>query len=218
MAKSVSDIQSGMRFKGAEDSILVTEGEGLRNLNDVYRGLAAALPWPEFTREDTSIQTASGNRYDWVSSVVFLDVMAFEIQDGEDGNKYKIVFPAADMNSLNKSRNKNKQSVPDFYWRFYTGTTHQVELAPGPKFSGKTIRVTGIIEPDELQDGNSETMFIQRAADDAMEWLLASMYQQRDGMLDRAQISMKNAQETLQRLFGRELVPDELIHRIVPQP
>ena len=216
MAKSVSELQDGMRFKGAEDSLLITSGEGLENLNNVYRKMAAVLPWPELLREDTAIVTTSAVRLTWPLEPVYLDLQLLEIQDGDDGDDYKPIFPAADMSSLSDSRRKKKQSVPDFYLRMSTAELQQIEFAPGPKYRGKTVRRLGIIEPVPLEGTSSYTVFQQRIADDALEWMLAGMYQERDGFVQQAALRYQRAQEIFQQLFGKELVPDELVRRIVP--
>lgn len=218
MAKSVSDIQDGMRFKGAEDTITVTEGEGLRNLNNIYRRVAAILPWPELMQEDTALTTTAATRYTWPASPVFLDLRMVEIQDGDDNNFYKPFWPASDMNTLAAARRKLVQSVPDFYFRMTIGRVQKIELVPGPKYSSKTIRRTGIVEPAELKGADGETVFTQYIADDALEHTLAGYYQERDGFMDRAAANFRNAQEIWQKLFGKEIVPDELVRRIVPPP
>lgn len=215
--KTVTELQSGMQFKGAEDSIDITSGEGLENLNNVYRAVAAELPWPELMREDTSIVTTSASRYTWPDQR-FLDVKMVEIQDGDDNNLYKAFWPPADMASLSIARRRKAKSVPDHYFRMSTAALDQIELVPAPKYSGKIVRITGIIEPGDLGGQDDPTVFLLRVADDAIEWLLAGMYYERDGFGDRAQVCFRNAQQIFQRLFGKELVPDELIRRIVPPP
>jgi hypothetical protein len=218
MAKSVSELQDGMRFKGADDSIVITEGEGLQNLNNIYRKQASVLPWQELLREDTSILTTSAVRNTWPLEPVFLDVKLVEIQDGDDGDDYKPIFPAPDYNSLSESRRKAKQGVPDYYLRLSTANEQQIEFAPGPKYSGKTVRRLGVIEPVELEGASSYTVFLPRIADDALEWMLAGMYLERDGFIPQAQVRYGRAQEIFEQLFGKELVPDELVRRIVPPP
>lgn len=215
MAMRISDLQTAMRFAGAERSLTITEGAGLAELERIYRYYAAALPWPELTRENTSITTeAKVARYAWITSPVFLDVRAVEIQDADDALDYKQVYPAPDMDFLNQARRKKAKAVPDYYFRMHDGTQHIIEFAPAPEFA-VAVRVTGIIEPDDLIDANDKTVFLQKAADDALAFLLAAHYQSRDGFFDRAQDNAGKAERILQRLFGKELVPAELLRQIV---
>ena len=218
MAKLVSDIQNGMRFKGAEDTITITSGEGLRNLNNMYRRVAVLLPWPELMQEDTSLTTTAATRYNWPNSPVFLDLRLVEIQDGDDNNFYKPFWPAPDMHTLADVRRKPVQSVPDYYFRMTVARVQKIELLPAPKYSGKIIRRTGIVEPEELAGADGLTVFTQNIADDALEHMLAGFYQERDGMSGQAAANFRNAQEIWQRLFGKELVPDELVQRITSPP
>lgn len=172
--KMLSEIQTGVRIKGRDKKLSLFTADHLTQVNSMYRGMASSLPWPELTVEDVSISTsASDGREKWPTDIAFLDVLALEIQDGDDLDEYRLVHPVPDMLKLNRSRRKAKQSVPDFYFRLFAGNAHYVELAPVPKYTGKTVRITGIREPKELTSANSKTVFLLLLADDALEHIIA---------------------------------------------
>lgn len=214
--KTVTELQTGTRFHMAEGSISLTESTHLEVLNQTYRALAAMLPWSEVRRSDTSTTTTAGiGDYNWPTTVTFLDVTSLEIQDGDDQDRYRQMFPPPDEWELSKSRRKRNQSVPDYYLRYATDVGNKVELIPPPKYGGKTVRITGIVEPRILEGGNSQTVFLQRTADDALEHMMASTFYYRDGFPQDGELEMNKALTIFQQLFGKERVPVELLRGLV---
>ena len=213
--KSVGELQVGTRFHMGEGSISLTETTNLEVVNQVYRALMSMLPFPETRRQDTSIVTTRGTAaYTWPNSVVWLDVTALEIQNGDDQDRYKLVFPPPDEWELSNARRRQNQAVPDYYLRYATSAGNKVELVPPPKYGGKTVRITGIIEPPLLEGTNSQTVFLSRLADDAMEHLIASTFYYRDGFSPRGELEMNKAMTIFQQLFGKERVPVEMLRGI----
>lgn len=214
--KTISELQTGTRFHMAEGAVTLTETTNLEVVNQVYRALAAMLPWSEIRRSDTSTVTTAGTaNYDWPDDLVFLDVTALEIQNGDDQNFYRQIFPPPDEWELANARRRRTQAVPDYYVRFATAVVNRFELAPAPKYGGKIVRITGIIEPPLLEGTNSQTLFLQRTADDALEHMIASTFYYRDGFPQAGEIEMNKALTIFQQLFGKERVPVELLKGLV---
>ncbi len=213
--KLLSELQTGVQQKGRETNLSLSTADNLTQVNSMYRGFASALPWPELTVEDTSISTsATDGRESWPTDLAFLDVLAVEIQDGDDSDDYRMIHPVPDMRKLNRSRRKAKQSVPDFYFRLRVAGVDKVELVPVPKYTGKTVRITGIKEPNDLVSENSRTVFLLKLADDALEHIIAAHFQEIDGMTEGAGINLNNATRILRQIFGKEVVPDDLSRQI----
>ena len=212
--KMLSELQTGVQQKGRETNLSLTTADNLTQVNSMYRGLASALPWPELTVENTSISTsATDGRENWPTDVAFLNVLALEIQDGDDGDKYKMIWPVPDVRKASRSRRKAKQSVPDFYFRLNVSGVDKVEFLPIPKYT-KTVRITGIKEPDDLASSNSKTVFLLKLADDALEHIIAGHFQEIDGMTQGSAINFNNASRILGQIFGKEVVPDDLSRQI----
>ena len=215
--KSLTEIQTGFQFSAAQGSTSLTTETELAVFNRIYRGLAAELPWPELRRRDTSLtSTAATAAYDMPSraSIVFLDLKLVEIQDGDDEDKYKVVPPAISELKLNIADQKPDLNVPDYYVLDNDDVDDQIRFAPSPKYTSKIIRLTGIVEPDPLIDGDDATVFRQRTADDALEHLVAADFYMQGGLFTLGQAQLAAAQQVLSRLFGKEAVPLELIRRI----
>ena len=216
--KTLTEIEAGVRHSGAEGTLSLTSDSGLEVANRVYRGLAAELPWGELRRKDTSIATTAGTAsyaLPPASKIIFLDRKVVEIQDGDDEDKYKIVaLPKTEL-ELNLSALKPDQNVPDYHVYGNDGEDDVIEFAPAPRYDSKTVRITGTIEPEPLVDGEDATVFLQRAADDALEHLIAADFMIRDLGFQRSQPQIGKAQQILGRLFGKEAVPLELLQRIV---
>lgn len=211
MAKLLSEIQTGVRHNARDNNLTLTSGIGLETVNRMYRRIAAALPWPELRRQDTSITTTAGTEtYTWPATPIFLDIKSVEIQDGDDNDTYKAIYKPQDEHSWVELLTLPRQSVPTAYQRSSTSTAHQVSFRPLPKYSTKTIRITGIIEPTSLITADERTIFIQRAADDALEHLIAAEWAMHDGIIELVQIQLGQLQEILKMLFGKEQVPAEL--------
>ena len=213
MAKLLSDIQTNARHNMRQTNTpTLTSGVGLETVNRIQRNLAAALPWPEFRRTDKSLTTtATIGTAPWQTNFKFLDVVSFEIQNGDDEDKYRLIFPPEDELEWNKADHKPNAAVPDFYLRkSAVDFSPEFELRPAPKYDGKTIRITGIIEPTTLVDGTDSTVFLLEAADDALEYLLAVHWLGHNGQAAYAAENARNAGGVLRRIFGKELVPDEL--------
>jgi len=215
MAKNVTTLQTNIRHVGRDSNITVASGVGLARLNTIYRGICSLLPWSELRRQDTSITTTATGTYTWPTTIVFLDVKAIEMQDGDDEDRYKLIFAPPDEWQWNEAERRPKQAVPDYYVRSYTAPDHKIEFRPLSKHTGKTVRITGIIEPRELKSAADKTVFIQKAADDALEYLIAADYLSVDGFAEYAADRMQRAMEIFQNLFGKDQVPSEQIATLI---
>jgi len=213
--KSLTDIQTGARVVSRNAELSITDTDGLSRFNTIYRSLAAMLPWPELRRQDTSITTTAGTgRYNWPTDPVFLDVRSIEIQDAEDESKYKPIYPSPDEWNWSDAGNRSKQSVPDYYVRDYASLLHKIEFRPVPRYA-KTVRITGIIEPKRIYSAANKTIFLQNAADDALEYMIAADWLAIDGFTDFAANRVQEALRIYQSLFGKDQVPVEQIESLV---
>ena len=219
MAKTLTEIQTATRIYAQDQSLVLTSGDGLVSINRLYRQLGAMLPWPELRRQDVTTTTTAGTAtYAWPTypaSPRFLDVKAIEIQDADDSNYYKLVYPPPDEWTWNLAAHKQNQNVPDHYMRVSTSSADLIEFRPAPKTSSKTIRITGTIEPDDLEYGADKTFFISQLADDAFEYMVAASWLGRDGFQNESQNMQSKAAGLLRILFEQSEVTHELLKRVV---
>ena len=216
--KTLTEIETGVKFNSADQGVSLTTDANLEVVNRNFRALAAELPWPELRRRNTDLSTTAGQAaYDMParSVIVFLDLALVEMQDGDDEDKYKIIPPADSERKISVADNMVDTSLPIYYVLDSDGLGDQIRFAPAPKSGSKAIRLTGIIEPEPLVDGDDATPFRQRAADDALEHIIAADLFQADGFLERANVQISKAQQILSRLFGRDVVPLERLQQIV---
>jgi hypothetical protein len=84
MTRTLTNIQTSVRFYGRDDSIDLTTDPGLTVSNTVYRGLAAAFDWPEMHRRAVTVgvTVADQESYLWSGEDFpnFLDVKSVEIK------------------------------------------------------------------------------------------------------------------------------------------
>lgn len=204
MSKSVTEIESGVQRHARDGNISLTTTEGLEVVNRVYRALQAAWPWPELRRQNTSLSTTAGqDTLTWPAEFIVMSIRALEIQDGDDGDKYKLIALSESELNWNILGQGTAVSVPQEYRRSSDNNgAFQLELRPTPLSGGKTIRITGILE-HSLSAADSTTIFHQVSADDAFELLLAVDFLQVDGEASElAALNQGKADQLLQRLFG----------------
>ena len=216
MAKTLTEIQTATRIHARDGDLTITSGDGLVSANIIYRRLASSFHWAELRRQDTSLSTtASTATYTWPTTNTFIDIKALEVQDDSDSDNYKMIFPPPDEWTWNQSGNKPNQVIPDHYMRISTSIADQVEFRPTPKIGSKTIRITGIIEPTALNQPYDKTVFIQKSADDAFEYLIAAFWTDRDGDPNWSAQLIQKARAILSQLFGKDQVPEELLRQVV---
>ena len=216
MAQLLSQIERQVQFVGRLSDANITSGDGLDVADRTYRNLAAILPWPEFRRNDLTITTiADTGIYDWPTDPVMLDVKAVEVQDADDGNRHKPIYTPITELEWGLMAGKASLSVPEGYMRFIDPQKGmQIEFRPVFRHASKTIRITGIIEPEPFVDGDSGTAFRNRIADDALAMLIAAELLSHDGFEAFANVQKTAAARGLRRLFGRDLVPEELLGQL----
>ena len=182
MAKLLSEIQDGVRRHARDGDIDLTSDEGLQNTNRVYREMQGSRQWPELRRQNTDLTTVGGTAvYDWPEEFKSLNILLVEMQDGADRDNYKLISQSPDELTWTLSGAKEDIALPEYYQRVSDSIgVLQVEFRPGPSLTGKTIRLTGILE-HVLKDSNSRTIFHNLTADDAFELLLAADYLAVDG-------------------------------------
>ncbi len=213
MAKELTDIQISVRTISGDGNLdIITDASNLAAINRIYRDLAIILPWPELRRKDTSLSTTANTKeYDFIESPIFQVISSIEVQDDHDNDYYRIVTPPKDELSWNRAENQQAKAVPDHYVRYSTNEKQKIEFRPATKYASKTIRITGIIEPDDLEATESTTFFAQRIGDDAFENLIAAYFSDKDGLSDVAGRLKNNAVTKLRQIFGKENVPTDLL-------
>ncbi len=216
MAQLLSQIESQVQFLSRKSDAVITSGDGLGVADRVYRDLAAILPWSEFRRNDLTITTsAETGVYDWPKDPVMLDVKAVEVQDVDAGDKYKPIYTPITELEWGLMAGKASLAVPEGYMRFIDPEEGmQIEFRPVFRYASKTVRITGIIEPKPFTDGDSGTAFRNRIADDALARLIAAELLSNDGFEAFANVQKTAAARGLRRLFGRDLVPEELLGQL----
>lgn len=203
--RSVTDITTMLGVVNRNSSEVVASGTGLQLLNAVYRRIVMQYPWPEFRKQDTSLTTvADQSPYTWPSDFIPLNIVLVEMQDGDDADKYKQIHLPPDENTWNTVYVQPSASAPSHYRRSKSGTLDRIEFAPPPKYTGKTIRITCITEPLELNGSDSKTEFMQSAADDALVYTVAAELLEVDGDLGFADRQLAKAKFIFDSLFGNE--------------
>ena len=206
--RTVTDIQSMLGVVNRNSTEVVASGTGLMLLNAVLRRIVLAYPWPEFRRQNSTLSSvADQSAYTWPSEFIPLDIILVEIQDMDDGDKYKQISLPPDENTWNTVIAMASATVPSHYRRSRSGTTDRIEFAPAPKNTGKTIRITAIVEPAELTNTDSQTEFMQRIADDALVYSIAGELLEIDGDIAFADRQLMKAKFLLDKLFGNEAAP-----------
>jgi len=220
MAKKLSEIQVGVRHLARDSSLDLTTASNLEIVNRTYRFLVASLPFPEFRRIDVSTSTNAGSGdIGWPTGNIFVDVVSVEIQDGDDNDRYKLITSPVDEWTWGEAAHKKAQSVPDYYMRYYRDSkqAEYIEVRPVSKYSSKIIRITGTVEPTDLESSGSSTLFIRKTADDVLEHLVAADIVSQAGDREWAPQLINKAVLLLQQTFGKELVPEEMLRQVIQQ-
>lgn len=210
MAQTLSTIETLTRFHARDDSITLTNTQGLAVSNAAYRRLCNIHQWPELTREDTSLSTSDGTEsYTWPSSTVFIDVTKVELQDPQDNLRYKLIAPVRTELEWSLERAKVKD-FPIFYKRGHDGTNHRLYFAPIPATSSLIIRITGLIEPTAFSTSASTTIFLNTVVDEILAFMISADIMHNRAQPDQAQILLKSASDSLSVFTGREIRPEEI--------
>ena len=234
MAKTLDQIQESVRVKARDGDLTLNTSINLTQVNSIYRRMTAAAPWSELRRRASlaAATVADQQEYTWDTAMPrFTDVISVEIQNasidnsvfgeivfGVDtftsssvGDTWKRIVPAPSEYEKNLAARMASEAIPRFYELFHDGTDNKIGLYPAPSASGDAVRVTGIIEPDELTGLGSGTIFLSKDADDAFEWLIAGHFIEVHGT--DAQYSAQAKQtgaSIISRLLGVEVTPEEL--------
>ena len=206
----VSDLQVAARFHARDDELTLTSGEGLYALNFSLRRMAALLAWEDLTRVDETLRSTGGQAaYDWITVVSFLDIRLMQMQDKEEGDAFKRIVPVRSMLDWEQAE-REAADLPRFYRLREADGSKKLDLAPAPKWSGKTIRVTGVLEPEELFDEFGRTPFRLVYWDDCLALLCAAFYMAKRGQQQRAGQLFQMTAEHIKQNTGKELTPAEL--------
>ncbi len=212
---TLEEIQSQVREHARATNITITSGDLLSIVNFTLRGMASLVPWSDLTATDNTMQTTSGKRqYDWLKNDInFLDVTYIGIQDEDELNRFKRVVPVrteADWEEFGE--------LPDDLPRVYrlygdpltlSDGEVKIEFRPGPAHGSKTIRRTGVREPDDL-DANSETPFRLKFYDDIFALLISAIILAQRAQQARAQQLASLAINRIRDNTGKEITVREI--------
>jgi len=223
MAKFWSEIQVGVRHNARDDSIDLTTDPGLARANSIYRKLALALPWPELRITTASAEvTAATGVYNWPTSSVFTDVVALEIQGASSASASRNLLISPESEYEWNLAAKQVNTIPVYYVRKAVSGTDSFELRPVPSYDvTEGVQITGYTEPsayDGTTPAANPTVFLQKTADDVLELLIAADWLAQQGDPNFATFQIQQATQILQRMFGKELVPAEIVSGIAGVP
>ena len=216
--RTLSSIQDSVRVLVRDTTYTITDNinkkhMGLKTTNQVYRKLCNLYKWPELSRKDTSISTTSGvSNYSWPISPLFVDIVSVEMKNSNNSNHYEIipnVINDLDWNYFSKQSN----NFPSVYRFEGSATEKQIAFAPTPD-TNNTIRITGIIEPQELVSGDSTTIFSASVIDDVFEFLIAAERSFKQNLTDNAMNQIQRASSLLTKYAGKEITPQEIDTRV----
>lgn len=212
-----NDIQTLARHHTRVSDLDIVSGAELVISNFVYRRFVALLPWEDFTRIYTALTTTAGDgTVNWPGNPNFQDLLSLEIQDGDDADKYKRVPPSRSIQQWLALESK-PNGMPEQY-RIYRDMDTEVstlELRPKPKWSNKTIRFDGVIEPEEFESGIERTGFRLRGIDDALALARAAVHMAKIGQQPRSQQLLQWSADTIRLNTGKEISPDEIREKLL---
>lgn len=207
MAQSISQLQTSVRNIARMGDIDLTTPTNLARVNRFYRIVAGVDKWPEFRRSDISITTVNGTGSYTFPSVAFWDVTMVELQDWDDDNKYKTVPSSTDESEWSMSSTE-VDDFPRMYLRSHDGTDNVIEFRPIPR-QAATLKITGYIEPDEL-DSVGTTIFQNIKLDDALIHLIAADLAIYKNNLQHAKTLADIGAQIISKVAGREVTVKEL--------
>lgn len=210
--KTLSDIQDKVRIYTNDSRLTLTDNttdrnRGLDISNETYLRLTSIYDWPEFNRIDESLSTTAGiASYNWPSSPRFMNILNIEVLN--ESGSYEIVPQS--MSELDWSAFSSMDNgFPRLYRYESVGEQKKITFAPTPSINN-SIRIRGVIEPTEFINGDSETIFYNKIADNVLEYLIAAAIFFKRGVDDKALNRLRQASSLLRNLTGKEIMPDEL--------
>ena len=214
----LSDIQTQVRYHMRVAEEVIVSGNGLVMANLTLRRFVAIMPWEDYTLIDTSLTTVAGSRnYDWPTSPNYGNVLSLEIQDGDDPtdpDSFKRIVPGRSIQQW-LAAEREPADLPLLYRLYNNADKTRLELRPAPKYADKTIRIDGIIEPEEFEGEQERTRFRLRGIDDAYALALAAFLLAKKAQNARAQQLLGFATDTIRMNTGKEISPDELREKLL---
>ena len=206
MSNLATAIQDWVRDYADATEIVLTSGEGLRRLNEVYHGMfnpdyalgigggrfRIGRNWPEvYVVSDLGVNTTSGTAaYAWLTSTIYREEPIVELETSAGSGDYEPVPPGLDEEEWVALQNASN-SRPERYRRLRSGTTMQIEFAPTPNVTNLDIRLRGQTEITKFTattaiDGTTNTIFFNEEPDQALSYFIAALYKAKRGDSGRA--------------------------------
>ena len=202
MSNLATKIQTWARHLADDSVLLITSGDGLEVLNEIYHGMfnpdyklmdfAVGRRWPEaYQSNDMGVNTTSGTAaYAWLASPVYREEPEVELETSAGSGLYEPIRPATDEVEWLRYVNASK-SRPVVYRRQLSGSTMQIVFAPTPNATGLDIVLRGQIEITKFTsvtatDGSTNTIFFNEEPDNALAHFIAAKFKAQRGDSGRA--------------------------------
>ena len=240
MAKTLTNIETSVRYMVDDDRVVFTNGPGNKIFNSVYRKLCAAFPWAELIKKTAATDNTEVSKavYTMPTTPVYADLQVVEISTLSNDSptaeysdiwgvdevtaatarlNYKTIEPAPNEWDWNLAGQKVNQLTPDYYKRFYdvSTTLDAIEFRPAPSTVSGAIQFTGVVEPTEISTPAGTTIFWQSNADDALEHLLAAAMYSKGEKEVLMKSHLNTARTRLVEIWGNERVTTEVIEGII---
>lgn len=228
MSNLATKIQTWVQIWSDYESLVLTSGNGLEILNEVYAGmfnpdykiLGAPIGrrWPENFAQDTSISTvASQEAYNWPTSPVFHEEPSIKIQGTSGGTVYHLLAPAKSEEEWRLAVEVG-DSFPSIYRRKLVAGTMKLLIRPTPVSASLTIEISGYTEITEFTtttaiDGTTDTIFFNQMSDRALAKFIAAVYKDKRGDPQRAQALVR---EGIGLLPSTQYMPELETNEITP--
>ena len=213
--RSLGDNETNARLHARNSEFVLTadtgaNDNGLTLANFMLRRMALVIAPQDYTFIDVSLSTtADSTDYKWKPAITFLDILSVELPNRERGDKYWAVPPVQSL-LLWRMAEQESSDFPRYY-RILKDAQHDsiLQFAPAYRWGSKTIRVTGIWEPEALQDTNSRTAFRLESWDDVFCQLCAAYYLFKNGQAVQGKFTWDLAADQIRQLSGKDVIPSE---------
>ena len=206
MSNLVSAIQDWVRDYADATEIVLTSGEGLRRLNEVYHGMfnpdyalgiggsrfRVGRNWPEaYVTTDLGVNTTSGTAsYAWPTTPIYREEPIVELETSAGSGDYEPVPPGLDEDEWVSLQNASN-SRPERYRRLLVSAAMNIQFAPTPNVTNLDIRLRGQTEITKFTattavDGTTNTIFFNEEPDQSLAYFIAAIYKAKRGDTGRA--------------------------------
>ena len=206
MSNTGNQIQDWVQIWADSASEVITSGDGLEILNEVYHGMfnpeymisvggrnfRIGRRWAEaYATTDFASETTSGTSdYAWPTSPIYREEPIVELETSASSGDFEIIDPARDENEWASLRLASN-GRPFRYRRLLISTVMNLRFAPTPSTTSLVIRLRGQQEITKFTattaaDGATLTIFFNEEADQALAYFIAALFKAKRGDSGRA--------------------------------